>query len=112
MFKTVFERTNDNYINLFKEWIFIKWIEHSAMILNKEFWYKLIFSLDKKNNVLLLEAWFPYSKKDEIIAKLQTQRYSIRYIENNETSLIEWNQEIEKNKETLIDLKKWMIKFY
>lgn len=107
------ERLEDNYINLYEEWIFIKSFEYSAIILNQEFGYRLLVNCDKKKWLIYLESWFPKNKKDIIFIDLKSLWYSIRFFEKSWVSvLIEWNKKLIKSEVEIVSIKRNLVKFY
>ena len=112
MNKYSYEKLNDSFINLYKQWIFIRCYEYSANIISEITWYRVYPNVDKKTGFVYLELWFPKDKQEEIIRKLEVEKYNIRLIDNDwniEETI--WSNKIDKNNNKLIELKKELIKF-
>jgi hypothetical protein len=112
MKKESFEKLNDSFINLYKQGIFIRCYEYSAILISEITWYRVYPNVDKKTGFVYLELWFPVNKQEEIIRKLEVKKYNIRLIDsewNIEETI--WIEKIDKNNEKLTQLKKWLIKF-
>jgi len=67
----IIESLEDNYINLFEEWIFTRCFDYSAILLWEIFWYKIFSNIDKKTWFIFLELWFPKIKNMEILENLK-----------------------------------------
>ena len=111
MDKINFEKLDDNFINLYEVWIFIKSLEFSALKLNEFFWYKLTFWIDKKSHFLYFEVWFPKTRLDERINEIVKSWYSIRYFPKNSLPIIyNWKNIFKKDEKDLVDRKQNIIK--
>ena len=107
MNKYSYEKLNDWFINFYKQWIFIRCYEYTAIIISKITWYRVYPNVDKKTWFVYLELWFQKNKEDIIIKDLEREWYNIRIVDkqwNIEETI--WNNKIELNKEKLIKLKK------
>ena len=112
MNKYSYEKLNDSFINLYKQGIFIRCYEYSAILISEITWYRVYPNVDKKTWLVYLELWFPVNKQEEIIRKLEVEKYNIRLIDkqgNIEETI--WNKKIDKINNKLIELKKQLIKF-
>ena len=111
MSNLLFEKLEDDFINLFEVWIFIKSFEYSALILSKELDYKYYINCDKKKAFIFLEIWFPKTKLEQNISILLSKWYSIRYIDKN-NKIIEYKWELKniKDKKYLLNIKQKLIK--
>jgi hypothetical protein len=112
MKKNSFEMLNDWFVNLYKEWIFIRCFEYSAILLWKITWYRLYTNIDRKSWFIFLELWFPETKLNEVLIKLENSWYRIRLIEKNwNITEIVWVNCIYKDNTELINLKTNLINF-
>lgn len=111
MNKYNFELLNDNFINLYKQWIFIRCYEYSAIIISEITWYRVYPNVDKKTWFVYLELWYPKNKENIVLNELEKHWYNIRV--NSDWNIEEtiWKNKLEKNKEKLISFKKQLIKF-
>jgi len=111
--KTIIESMNNGYINLFKEWIFYRAFEYSALKLSKLTWYKIMLDLDKKENKILLSCGLPTNKLEDIENMLKSKDIPYRIFEKteNESKVFEWKNFIEVNKQILIETKQKLLKF-
>jgi len=106
------ELKDDYFLNFYKQWIFIRCYEYTAIILWEITWYRVYANIDKKTWKIFLELWFPVNKEKEIFNILENKWYFLRI--SDKKWLIEeiiWNIKIEKDNEKLIKLKKDFIKF-
>jgi hypothetical protein len=105
------EWKNDYFLNFYKQWIFIRCYEYSAIIISEITWYRVYANIDKKTWKIFLELWFPVNKEKEIFDILEKKWYFLRMC--NKDWLIEeiiWNNKIEKDNKKLIEIKKQLIK--
>jgi hypothetical protein len=107
-----YEWKDDYFLNFYKQWIFIRCYEYSAIIISEITWYRIYPNVDKKTWFVYLELWFPLNKEKEIFDILEKKWYFLRI--SDKKWLIEeitWNIKIDKNNEKLVELKKQLIKF-
>lgn len=112
MDKFNFEKLDDNFINLYEEWIFIKAVEFSAVKLSELFDYKLTLWVEKKSHLLYFELGFPVSKVEEKIAYIVAEWYGVRFFPKQKAPVIHvWKKDFKKDEEGLTYKKQSMIKF-
>ncbi len=112
MKKDNFEKLNDWFINLYKQWIFVRCYESSALLVSEITWYKVYPNVNKKTGFIYLELWFPINKQEEIIKKLDMANYNIRLVDVNlNIEEIIWTKKLDKNNKKLTNIKIWLIKF-
>jgi len=111
--KTIIEEMNNGYVNLFKEGIFYRAYEYSALALANITKYKIMLDLDKKANKILITIGFPQNKLESIEEILKNKNIPYRIFEKNENKnkVVEWENFIEIDKQQLTETKQKLIKF-
>ena len=112
MKKDSYESLDDGFINFYKEWIFYRCYEYSAMHMAEVTWYKIFLNINKKTWKVYLECWIPKDKFTQFQTLLDDQGHSYRISQNS--GLIEnciWQKKITKDVEELKKVKISLIKF-
>ncbi len=106
------KKLNDGFVNFYRQGIFIRCFEYTAIIVSEITWYRVYPNVDKKTWFVYLELWYPKDKENIITRDLEDRWYNIRIIEKdwNITETI-WSKKLEKWFEKLLELKKQLIKF-
>ncbi len=78
MNKYSYEKLNDWFVNLYRQGIFIRCYEYTAIIVSEITWYRVYPNVDKKTWFVYLELWFPKDKENIVIKQLEKQWYNIR----------------------------------
>jgi len=112
MKKNSFDKLDDGFVNLYKEWLFVRCFEYSAVLISQLTWYRLYANIDKKAWFVFLECGFTKVKLSEVQKELESKWFKIRIVEKD-WNIIEiiWNNRLEKDSEKLINLKTNLIKF-
>ena len=112
MDKLSYEKLDDWVINLYRQWIFIRCYEKTALYIWEITWYNIYPNIDKKTGFVYLELWFPELKLEEIVEKLEQENNYIRIIDNK-WSIDEtvWTKKEIINSEKLLKIKKELLNF-
>ena len=112
MKKDSFEKLDGWFLNLYEETLFIRCFEYSAVFIWELTWYRIFANINKKTWFVFLELWFPKTKLNEIVKKIENKWCFLRIIKNdwNLNSTI-WNIEFKRDKEKIIKYKNELIKF-
>ncbi|MDD2870381.1 MAG: hypothetical protein PHS49_00175 [Candidatus Gracilibacteria bacterium] len=112
MRKNSYENLNDGFVNLYKEGIFVRCFEFSAILVSELTGYRLYANIDRKTGFIFLELGFPKGYKEKVIKDLEIRGNFIRIIDKsgNITETIGVNK-LDKDSEKLINLKTNLIKF-